>query len=123
MTNSKNRISDFCDLVMKHAPSLYDEWMTLQPFDDVITCYSYGPEPQDEKYDPDKPEFIQLDFSIWKDGEIIIPQAFKITQAGVTYIDVDGDYPSSMRELWEYLRSIPRDPHCFVAACHRQHTT
>jgi hypothetical protein len=119
MTNSKNHIHIHgCDFVMEFAPSLRDEWITLQPFKDVITTHTCGPQPQAKDYDPDEPEYILLDFSIWKDGDCIIPQFFKITQAGVTYEDTDGDYPSSMRELWEYLRSIPRDPHCFVATCH-----
>ena len=39
----------------------------------------------------------------------------KITEKGVTYEDIDSSCQSSMRELWEYLRSIPCRPDHFVA--------
>tara|TARA_B100000085_G_C18367673_1_gene440991 strand:+ start:165 stop:515 length:351 start_codon:yes stop_codon:yes gene_type:complete len=101
--------------VTQYAPSLRDEWLMLQPFNDVIDSYSCGPQPGAYDYDPDEPQYIELDFSVWKDGECILPRSFKITKAGVTYEDIDSSCQSSMRELWEYLRSIPRQPHHFVA--------
>ena len=100
--------------LIQTAPILRDEWLTLQPFYDVIDSYSCGPKPWNGD-DPDEPQYIELDFSVWKDGECILPMSFKITEKGVTYEDIDSSCQSSMRELWEYLRSIPCRPDHFVA--------
>lgn len=101
-------------LVLKFAPNLRDEWLTLMPFTDVITSYSAGPQPQSVFYDKDEPEYISLDFSIWKDGECLAPRFFKITTEGVTLETCDGEFRSSLRQLHDFLRQLPREPHMFA---------
>ena len=88
--------------------SLRDHWISLQPFMDVIGGHDFNTN------DGEEPDYILLDFSIWKDGKCIIPRFFKITKAGVVYEDADGMFLSSMQELWEYMRSLPRPPYSFV---------
>ena len=99
--------------IMQYAPTLHDIWLTLQPFDDVITSYSAGPKPGSTIESMDQPQYISLDFSVWKDGECIIPRFFKITADGVTLETMDGDMKSSLRQLHDFLRQLPRNPESF----------
>ena len=101
-------------LVLKFAPNLRDEWLTLVPFTDVITSYSAGPQPQSKFYDKDEPEYISLDFSIWKDGVCLCLRLFRITAEGVTLETDDGEFRSSLRQLHDFLRQLPREPHMFA---------
>ncbi len=101
-------------LVLKFAPDLRDEWLTLMPFTDVIKSYSAGPQPQSVFYDKDEPQYISLDFSIWKNGECLSLRLFKITTEGVTLETDDGDFTSSLRQLHDFLRQLPREPHMFA---------
>ena len=101
-------------LVLKFAPDLRDEWLTLMPFTDVITSYSAGPQPQSKFYDKDEPQYISLDFSIWKAGECLSLRLFKITTEGVTLETDDGEFRSSLRQLHDFLRQLPREPHMFA---------
>lgn len=101
-------------LVLKFAPNLRDEWLTLMPFTDVITSYSAGPQPQSVFYDKDEPQYINLDFSIWKDGVCLSLRLFKITTEGVTLETDDGEFRSSLRQLHDFLRQLPREPHMFA---------
>lgn len=102
-------------LVIKFAPELRDEWLTLRPFMDVIKSYSAGPQPESKFYDKNERQYISLDFSVWKDGDCIIPRFFKITAEGVTLETYDGEFKSSLRQLHDFLRQLPRDPEAFAA--------
>ena len=101
-------------LIIKFAPECWDHWLTLQPFHDVIHSYSAGPQPQCKHYDPDEPQHIDLDFSEWRDGEIIIMRFWRIEKDRVVLQTIDGDRPSSMQRLWDFLRQLPRDPEFFA---------
>ena len=102
-------------LVIKFAPELRDEWLTLRPFMDVIKSYSAGPQPECKFYDKNEGQYISLDFSVWKDGDCIIPRFFKITAESVTLETHDGVFESSLRHLHDFLRQLPRDPEAFAA--------
>ena len=100
-------------LVERFAPTLRDEWLSLQPFQDVIQGCSAGPQPQCKHDSMDDPQRIELDFSEWKDGEII-NLCFWVIQKNRVYCKTwDGDRPSSMEQLWNYLRQLPRPAHSF----------
>ena len=105
---------DPANYILEYAPTLRDEWLTLVPFMDVISSYSAGPQPQCKHDSMDTPQHITLDFSVWKDGECLIPRFFKITANGVTLETVDGNIESSMRQLYDFLRQLPRDPESFA---------
>ena len=101
-------------LIYKFAPECWDLFLTLSPFQDVIHSYSAGPQPQCKHYDPDEPQHIELDFSEWRDGEIIIPRVWRIEKDRVMLQTMDGYRPSSMERLWSFLRQLPRDPEFFA---------
>ena len=105
---------DSLDYVMKHAPSLRDQWLTLQPFASVIGSLSAGPQPQSTHYNASEQQYLLLDFSTWRDGEIIILYQFRITANGVVLRTDDDEYLSSMPLLWAYLRSLPQTPYQFT---------
>ena len=111
--------------VEEFAPRLRDYWLTLLPFQDVIQSVSCGPQPQCKHDSMNEPQNITLDFSDWEKGEIVCGRMWVITESstegddgnynyGVKYVDDDGEYPSTMEELWSFLRSIPRPAHSFV---------
>jgi hypothetical protein len=100
-------------LVDKYAPTLRDEWLSLQPFQDVIVSCSAGPQPQSERDSMDEPQHIHLDFSTWEGGEIIILCFWVIQKDRVFCKTWDGDRPSSMEQLWNYLRQLPRPARSF----------
>lgn len=101
-------------IILQYAPTLRNEWLTLVPFMDVISSYSAGPQPQCKHDSMDTPQHITLDFSVWKNGECLIPRFFKITADGVTLETMDGDLKSSLRQLHDFLRQLPRDPESFA---------
>tara|TARA_B100000475_G_scaffold168884_1_gene130590 strand:+ start:80 stop:415 length:336 start_codon:yes stop_codon:yes gene_type:complete len=101
-------------LVMRFAPECWDHFLTLQPFMDVIHSYGAGPQPQSKHYDSSEPQNVELDFSEWRDGEIIILRVWRIEKNRVVLLTMDGERPSSMHQLWEFLRQLPRDPECFA---------
>ena len=101
-------------LIWKFAPECWEHWLTLQPFHDVIHSYSAGPQPQCKHYDPSEPQHIDLDFSEWRDGEIIIMRFWRIEKDRVVLQTDDGDRESSMQRLWDFLRQLPRDPEFFA---------
>ena len=101
-------------LIWKFAPDCWEHWLTLQPFMAVIDSYSAGPQPQCKHYDPNEPQHIDLDFSLWENGEIIIVRFWHIEKDRVVLHTMDGERPSSMRNLWEFLRQLPRDPEFFT---------
>ena len=112
------------DLVEEFAPSLRDEWLTLQPFQDVINGASAGPQPQCKHHDMDDPQWIELDFSTWDKGEITesliwrIVKKGKVTEgyAAVVVLEHEGEiYDSSLEQLWDYLRQLPRPAVSFTA--------
>ena len=102
-------------IVETYAPKLRDQWLTLKPFDDVITSYSAGPQPQCKRDSMDEPQHIDMDFSTWKDGEIIILCIWIIREDGVFLLTDDGEHPSSMDQLWGYLRQLPRPAWSFCS--------
>ena len=102
------------DYVMEYAPSLRDQWITLQPFVDVINSVSAGPQPQSTRYDGSEKPHLMLDFSTWRNGECIDMYVFKITADGVVLLTDGGERPSSMPLLWAYLRSLPRPVYSFT---------
>ena len=101
-------------LVYKFAPDCWELFLTLMPFMDVVHSYSAGPQPQCKHYDPSEPQHIELDFSEWKDGEIIIVRYWRIEKDRVVLHTDDGEFPSSMLQLWNYLRQLPRDVYVFA---------
>ena len=101
-------------LIYRFAPECWEHWLTLQPFHDVIHSYGAGPQPQSKHYDPSEPQHIDLDFSVWRDGEIIIMRFWRIEKDRVVLQTIDGDRPSSMQRLWDFLRQLPRDPEFFA---------
>ena len=61
-----------------------------------------------------EPQHVELDFSEWRDGEIIIPRFWRIEKERVMLQTMDGYRPSSMQRLWDFLRQVPRDPEWFA---------
>ena len=55
-----------------------------------------------------------LDFSEWRDGECIILKQFHVQKERVFLKTFDGDLESSLRQLWDFLRQLPRDPYSFT---------
>jgi len=106
-----NNIEKFTDYISRYAPELRDLYLTLMPFDDVIHTVHAGPQGSD---DPDEPAYFCLDFSIWEKGECIILRQWQIEKDRVFLKTMDGDLPSSMRQLWDFLRQLPRDPYAFT---------
>ena len=112
----------YIELIEKYAPRLRDYCLTLAPFEDQLDTVSCGPQ-FDHGEDKSKQQYIMLDFSIWKDGEIISLRRWTITASAepdnydycVHYEDNDNCYLSSMHELWNYLRSRERRPCNFVS--------
>ena len=102
------------DLIEKYAPSLRDEWLSLQPFKDVLVSYSAGPQPQCKRDSMDEPQHIDLDFSTWHEGEIICLCVWKIRQNSVVLLTMDGELESSMQRLWDFLRQLPRPAYSFA---------
>ena len=112
------------DLVEKFAPSLRDEWLTLRPFMDVIPGFGAGPQPQCKHHDMDDPQWIELHFSTWEKGEITELLEWRIVKMGkvtedyraVVVLEHEGEiYDSSMEQLWDYLRQLPRPAVSFTA--------
>ena len=103
---STRSLIDSNSIILQYAPTLRDEWLTLVPFMDVISSYSAGPQP--------RCKHASMDFSVWKNGECLIPRLFKITADGVTLETMDGDFESSLRQLHDFLRQLPRDPESFA---------
>jgi|TARA_R100000081_G_C4773707_1_gene147190 hypothetical protein len=101
-------------LIYRFAPECWDHWLTLQPFHDVIHSYNAGPQPERKRDDPNEPQHIELDFSLWEKGEIIIPRIWRIEKDRVMLQTMDGYRPSSMQRLWDFLRQVPRDPEWFA---------
>ena len=99
----------FIKYITNHAPELRDLFLTLLPFEDVITSVSAGPQ-KGEDIEP----YFCLDFSEWRDGECIILMQFHVQKDQVFLKTCDGDLPSSMRQLWDFLRQLPRDPYAFT---------
>ena len=104
----------FARYISEFAPELRDLYLTLMPFDDVIHTVHAGPQMDHEKRDP----YFCLDFSIWENGEIVLLKQWEVTEKYVVLKTMDGDLPSSMRQLWDFLRQLPRDPYAFT----NQHT-
>ena len=104
MTNTPG----FTPYISKYAPQLRDLYLTLKPFEDVIESVHAGPQ-QGEDIEP----YFALDFSEWKDGECIILMQFHVEKDRVFLKTCDGDRPSSMRQLHDFLRQLPRDPYAF----------
>jgi len=101
-------IEKFTDYVSRYAPELRDLYLTLMPFDDVIHTIYAGPQ-KGEDVEP----YFCLDFSEWKDGECIILMQFHVEKDRVFLKTCDGDRPSSLRQLHDFLRQLPRDPYAF----------
>jgi len=101
-------------LIWKFAPECWDHFLSLQPFMDVIHSYGAGPQPNCKHDNMSEPQHIELDFSEWRDGEIIILRVWRIEKHRVVLLTIDGERPSSMRNLWEFLRQLPRDPEFFT---------
>lgn len=95
--------------VENYAPKLRDQWLTLKPFQDVIHTVWAGPQGEGSK----EQQYIALDFSTWEDGEIVILCQWIIREDGVFCQTEDGRHPSSMDQLWSYLRQLPRPAHSF----------
>jgi hypothetical protein len=102
-------------IVETYAPKLRDQWLTLKPFDDVITSYSAGPQPQCKHDSMDELQHIDMDFSTWKNGEIIVLCIWIIRENGVFLLTDDGEHPSSMDQLWSYLRQLSRPAWSFCS--------
>ena len=102
---------EFTRYISEHAPELRDLYLTLMPFDDVIHTVHAGPQGSD---DSDAPAYFCLDFSEWKNGECIILMQWQVEKDRVFLKTVDGDLPSSMRQLHDYLRQLPRKPYAFT---------
>lgn len=103
------------NLVEQYAPKLRDQWLTLEPFQDVIPGYTAGPQPQCINDSMDDPQHIHLDFSEWRDGEIVVSQVWIIREEGV-FLKLEGElYESSMGQLWNFLRQLPRPAHSFCS--------
>ena len=102
------------DYIEEFAPSLRDRYMTLQPFEDVINSLSAGPQPQAKYDDQTEPVYFNLDFSIWKDGSILVLTQWKVTSDRVILITDDGEFDSSMNQLWNFLRQLPRPATSFT---------
>ena len=109
MQNTKK----FTSYIDKYAPELRDLYLTLMPFEDVIKMVHSG-----ETYNPQegeelKPYFV-LDFSEWRNGKCIIPMQFHVQKDRVFLKTMHGDRPSSLRQLHDFLRQLPRDPYAFL---------
>lgn len=107
-------IENYSSYISEYAPELRDLYLTLMPFDDVIPSVHAGPQPQCKHYDPEQTPYFCLDFSEWKDGEILELKAWRIEKDRVYLETMDGDMPSSMRQLWDFLRQLPRGPYAFT---------
>ena len=99
---------EFTSYVSKYAPELRDVYLTLMPFHDVIERVLAGP----QKGEDAEPYFC-LDFSDWKYGNCVNLLQFHVQKDRVFLKTMDGDRPSSMRQLWDFLRQLPRDPYAF----------
>ena len=108
MTN----IQDFTRYISTYAPELRDLYLTLMPFNDVIHTVHAGPQYSD---DSDEPAYFCLDFSIWEKGECIILRQWQVEKDRVFLKTCDGDRPSSMRQLHDFLRQLPRNPYAFTS--------
>ena len=107
-------VENFSSYVSEYAPELRDLYITLMPFEDVIHSVHAGPQSQSKHYDPEEAPYFSLDFSEWKNGEIIILRFWRIEKDRVVLETDDGEFPSSMPQLWNFLRQLPRDPYVFV---------
>lgn len=102
------------DIVEKYAPTLRDEWLSLRPFMDVIDSYSAGPQPQCKLESMEDPQHFVLDFSEWRDGEVIRFICWEVQKDRVVLKTDDGESLSSMEGLWGFLRQLPRPAHSFL---------
>lgn len=100
------------DYIEQHCPKLRDRFLTLSPFDDVIHTVFASQDGGEQ--------WFGLDFSVWKDGECILPQQFKVYENRVVYEDCDDEHETDMWHLWEYLRQLPRDPWHFTQTAHKR---
>ena len=101
-------IQNFTRYIDEYAPQLRDLFLTLMPFEDVIRSVHAGPQ-KGEDIEP----YFALDFSEWRNGECIILMQFHVEKDRVFLKTMDGDQPSSMRQLHDFLRQLPRDPYAF----------
>ena len=103
---------DSIDYIEQHCPKLRDRYLTLAPFNDVIDSLFASQDGGEQ--------WFGLDFSVWRDGECILPKQFKIYEDRVSYQDMDGEHDTDMWHLWEFLRQLPRDPWHFTQSAHKQ---
>ena len=96
------------------CPELRDRYLTLAPFNDVIHTTFAGTDKDTGE------QWFGLDFSVWRDGECILPQQFKVYENRVVYEDCDDEHETDMWHLWEYLRQLPRDPWHFTQTAHKK---
>ena len=108
-------IENYSSYISEFAPGLRDHYLTLMPFDDVIHSVHAGPQPQAKHYNPDEPAYFCLDFSEWENGEITELKMWRVEKDRVFLETMDGDLPSSMRQLWDFLRQLQRDPYAFTS--------
>ena len=102
------------DYIEEFAPSLRDRYMTLQPFEDVLHSLSAGPQKNAIHDDQTEPVYFILDFSIWKDGSILTLTQWKVTLDSVILMTDDGEFNSTMNQLWNFLRQLPRPATSFT---------
>ena len=107
-------VESYSSYINEFAPELRDLYLTLMPFEDVIHSVHAGPQPQSKHYNPDEPTYFSLDFSEWKNGEITELKMWRVEKDRVFLETMDGDLPSSMRQLWDFLRQLQRDPYAFT---------
>ncbi len=108
-------IESYSSYISEFAPELRDLYLTLMPFEDVIHSVYAGPQPQAKHYDPDEPVYFSLDFSEWENGEITELKMWRVEKDRVFLETMDGDLPSSMRQLWDFLRQLQRGPYAFTS--------
>lgn len=105
------------DYISKYAPDLAQVAATFEPFKDVISSVSAGPQPQASDYDPTEPQYFQIYFPSGSFGE----------EASARISLVDGELevlvhdeacdrvtPTTLEAVWNHLRQLPRPVSSFV---------
>jgi hypothetical protein len=111
--------------VREFCPNLVEKRASLVPFDDVICGESAGPQPQAKDYDPtETPSFmVEVRCPHYPNCQYM----FRFTEHGqqMEYYEAPGDgtmrmmddpIPMTMREIWDFLRQLPRNAQAFARA-------
>lgn len=120
-------INDSLQYVREFAPGLTVARASLLPFNDVIMEERAGPQPDAGDYDPDEepyfaivvqdPVYARCTIEAHVTAKSVVIRTL-VEQPDDGQVEIEDIYRTTLAELWEYLRQLPRPPSSFFGGTH-----